>query len=66
MTLTQYMAQRGELPLETNLIVRRGGQSQEYRSTHAISGISESDREKINQVRGMLTLYREVALKDFP
>jgi hypothetical protein len=66
MTLSQYLAEKGELPLETTLTVQRGQQSQELRCTHELQQLSETDRETIQEVRGMLELYRDVALKDFP
>ena len=66
MTLDQHIATMGELPLETTLTVRRGEQAQEYRSTHELDELAPLDRKKMDEVRGMLTLYREVPLKEFP
>ena len=66
MTLVQYMAARGELPLECTLLVGQGENTQRYRSTFAVAELSETDRKKIDGIRSMLALYREVPLKEFP
>jgi hypothetical protein len=66
MTLNRHIAQRKELPLETTLIMHRGEESDEYRSTHALEELTDADQEKIKEVRGMLALYPEVRLNKFP
>ncbi len=66
MTLSQHVTSRGELPLEKTLTFQRGKTSWEYRSTHTVDEMTEADREKIEEVRGMLVLYRAVNLKEFP
>lgn len=66
MTLNQHIAAMGELPLETTLTLRRGGQSEKFRSTHALDPLTPTDRNKIDEVRGMLKLYRDVDFKEFP
>ena len=66
MTLSHHIATMGELPLETTLTLSRGEQSEEFRSTHQLDQLTPLDRKKIDEVRGMLTLYREVDLKEFP
>jgi hypothetical protein len=66
MTLNHHIAAMGELPLETTLTLRRSEQAEEFRSTHELDQLTPVDRKKIDEVRGMLTLYREVDLKEFP
>jgi hypothetical protein len=66
MTLNNHIAMMGELPLETTLTVRHGEKFDDYRSTHELDELTPLDRKRIDEVRGMLTLYREVELKQFP
>ncbi len=66
MTLNQYVMSKGELPLETTLTVRRGENVQRFRATHALAELTDADRKRIHEVQGMLMLYREVTLKEFP
>jgi hypothetical protein len=66
MTLNRHIAGAKELPLETTLTVHRGEQTDEYRSTHTLEELTDDDKEKIKEVRGMLALYKEVGLSDFP
>lgn len=65
MTLSHHVASMGELPLETTLTITRGEQSEEFRSTHELDQLTQLDRKKIDEVRGMLTRYREVDPKEF-
>lgn len=66
MTLNDYIAAQGKLPLETTLTLRGEGGNQRYRATHQLTALSGADRKEIQAVRGMLTLYREVGPKEFP
>lgn len=66
MTLSQYIAAKGELPMETTLTLRRENQRQEFRSTLELEELTEEDKKKIDEVREMLVLYREVDLNQFP
>jgi hypothetical protein len=66
MTLHQEFASRGELPLELTLTITGSKQTEQYRATHAIGDLADSDREVIQEVRGYLALYRQVDLKTFP
>lgn len=66
MTLNDHLTAAGELPQKTTLTLQLGNAKKEYRSTHELSELNDSDRKKIDEVRGMLTLYREVPLKEFP
>ncbi|MFK8112331.1 MAG: hypothetical protein AB8B91_09015 [Rubripirellula sp.] len=63
MTLYGHIAKQGEVPLATTLTIHRGGTEEDFRSTHEITALSSKDRGRIDEVRGMLTLYQEVALK---
>ncbi len=66
MTLHQEFASRGELPLELTLTITGSKQTEQYRATHAIGDLADSEREVIQEVRGYLALYRQVDLKTFP
>lgn len=69
MTLNHHLAAQAEVPLETTLTLHRGDESQEYRSTHVLEELEEvssEDRKRIQEVRGMLAVYRQVEMKDFP
>jgi hypothetical protein len=66
MTLNDHITAAGELPLKTTLTLQLRNAKKEYRSTHELSELNDSDRKEIDEVRGMLTLYREVPLKEFP
>jgi hypothetical protein len=69
MTLNSYVAALAELPHETRLTLRRGEESQEFRSTHDLVELSEiagDDQKRIDEVRGMQAVYRHVEIKDFP
>lgn len=66
MTLSEHIAAKSELPLETTLTVHRGADTTFYRSTHEVETLTDNDRKQINEVRGMLQLYRDVDLNDFP
>ncbi|TWU46221.1 hypothetical protein Poly51_56170 [Rubripirellula tenax] len=66
MTLNDRLTSSGEIPLETTLTIKRGEQTNEYRTTTTIDGLADRDRTAIDEVRGMMTLYKEVAAGDFP
>ncbi|WP_442505905.1 hypothetical protein SH528x_004720 [Novipirellula sp. SH528] len=63
MTLSQRIATDGKIPKETTLTIRRGVNTDRFRSQHAfISTLSEADRKQIDEIGGMLALYHEVPL----
>ncbi|MCH1494932.1 MAG: hypothetical protein L7U72_06860 [Rubripirellula sp.] len=69
MTLNQHLADRGEIPLETTLLLKRDSGTQEYRSTLAIepfNNLNETDQKKIQEAAGMRAIYKQVDLKSFP
>ena len=67
MTMNRQIAVDGRMPLETTLTIHRIGHRNTFRSTHElIERISHADRSRIDEVGGMLALYREVGLSDFP
>jgi hypothetical protein len=66
MTLNDHITASGQLPLKTSLTLQLLDVRKEYRSTHELSELNDSDRKEIAQVRGMLALYRDVPLKKFP
>ncbi len=67
MTLNDRVTASGQIPLETRLTIRRAIMSDRYRSTHdLVELLSESDRKVIKEVGGMLALYKEVPLDQFP
>jgi hypothetical protein len=66
MILHQKLAANGELPLELTLTIAGSKQTEQYRSTHSVSGVADSERELMNEVRGYQALYRQVELKAFP
>jgi hypothetical protein len=66
MALYDAIARAGEVPMETTLSVTRKDKVDEYRSQHELLELTNQDRQKIDEVQGMLTLYKEVALTEFP
>ena len=66
MTLNQHIMAAGEIPLEVMLTRRYEDKSQEFRLTLEIDEMRPGDREKINEVIGMLNLYKTVQPKEFP
>ncbi len=67
MSLNDRVTASGQIPLETRLTIRRALTSDRYRSTHVlVELLSESDRRSINEIGGMLALYKEVPLDQFP
>ena len=65
MSLGFKIASMGELPLQTNLTIRRGDQVQSFRSTATIGVLAAEDRSKIEEVRSMMSLYPQVSWKEF-
>ena len=67
MALNQRITSASQLPHETRLTIRRGLLTDRYRSTHElVERVSESDKARVNEVGGMLALYKEVPLEQFP
>jgi len=67
MTLSDHLTARGELPLETTLTLHHGEEAAEYRSTHRLEeSLSDTDRRRIEEVKGMMKLYQKVAFQQFP
>jgi hypothetical protein len=66
MTLNDHIALAGELPAETILVLHLDDAKKQYRSTQELTEVSAADRKKIDEVRGMLALYRPVRPKEFP
>lgn len=66
MTLGDHLRTIGLMPLETTLAIQRGGQIDEYRSRVVISDIDATDEAAIKQTAGMMSLFREVPLDEFP
>lgn len=62
MTLGSHIAAAGEIPLETQLKITRGDETTSFRSTATIGKLSDEDRETISDLRGRLSLYRDVPL----
>jgi hypothetical protein len=71
MTLNSHIAAKGEIATESTLTLIRGNAGAEnqrtrYRSTNQIGELEASDRTSIEEIRGLLALYRQVPLKEFP
>ncbi|MCP4885129.1 MAG: hypothetical protein GY904_00735 [Planctomycetaceae bacterium] len=66
MTLSDHITQRGEIPLETTLTLKTRKSNEQYRSTHLLEDLSTVDRQKIAEVRGMISLYQNVDFEAFP
>lgn len=66
MTLNDRITSAGEIPLETTLSLTRGDRTDEYRSVMTIGEITPADQTAMKEVQGMMTLYKNVALVDFP
>ena len=69
MTLNQHLADRGEIPLETILMLKRDSGTQEYRSTleiESVTNLNETDLKRVQEAAGMRAIYMQVDLKSFP
>ncbi len=67
MTLNDQIAAARKLPLDTTLTITRDGKIESYRSTLQLTeSLSNDDRSQIKEIRGMLSLYRDVTLEEFP
>ncbi|TWT69796.1 hypothetical protein [Crateriforma conspicua] len=66
MSVHQQLQGNNRLPLRTTMTVRRGSDSQTLTATHTRHALNSSDLKRIDEVAGMLTLFKEVDLKDFP
>lgn len=67
MTLNDHLTQVKMLPLETTRTIQRGQVLEKMRSTIELSeSLSDDDRVRIDEVRGMMALYRDVTLPEFP
>ena len=69
MTLNQHLADRGEIPLETILMLKRDSGTQEYRSTleiESVTNLNETDLKRVQEAAGMRAIYKQVDLKSFP
>lgn len=67
MTLSQAIAAQDRLPLELTLEVQRGATKVSYRSVHTVEKkLSDEDRRRIDEVSGMIALYTDLPLKEFP
>lgn len=66
MTLHQHIASVGEVPLETTLSITRQGKVEEFRSRHQFVDLTDDDRSQIDEVRGMMAVYKTVGFAEFP
>ncbi|MCG8650983.1 MAG: hypothetical protein MI861_14180 [Pirellulales bacterium] len=67
MKLNQAIAAGQTLPRNITLHVTRNGHRETFRSTIEMSpSLDASDRKRIDEIRGMLQLYRHVPLANFP
>ncbi len=67
MTLNDRLTRDNRLPLELTRTITRGTDIEVHRKTHQlIEELTDSDREQINQIQSMMTLYRQVPLAEFP
>ncbi len=66
MTLGDHLRTIGMIPDKTTLLLRRGNQIDHYVSRVTLGDVIESDRVVIKQTAGMITLFREVTLEEFP
>lgn len=67
MTMYRQIADDGRVPTQTILTIAQPGGDERFNSTNElIERISQADRNLIDEVGGMLALYREVSLREFP
>jgi hypothetical protein len=67
MTLNDSITRDNRLPLELTRTVTRGAVADVHRKTHQLTEtLTDGDRDQINQVQSMMTLYRQVPLSEFP
>ncbi len=66
MLMNSQIAADGRIPLETSLQVRQGTTTTDYRSRHEVTfALTTADRDRINEIAGMMALYKEVPLTEF-
>lgn len=61
----EQIRQLGRLPVQTNLVRKSADSTQAMRATHQRGTIAEQHRRRINEVAGMMTLYKSVDLDSF-
>lgn len=67
MSLNDAMTSDNKVPLVLTRTITNKGVVQRHRQKNEVAeSLSEEDRVKINEIRGMLSLYREVDLNEFP
>jgi hypothetical protein len=65
MLMNSQIAADGRIPLQTELHVQQGNETANYRSTHEITyALNSADRDRIDEVAGMMALYQEVPLAE--
>lgn len=66
LTLGQYLAEAGQLPLAMDLEVRNGLRKERYRAHHlVVERLSDTDRKQIQELGRDLAQCEEVPLEDF-
>ncbi len=66
MTLSDRLTADGVIPLAMTLTIERREKIETYRTTMSIEEPTRADQSAIEEVRGMMTLYREVPLTEIP
>ncbi len=66
MTLNQHIMFAGEIPDEVILTRHQGKKTEEFHLKLEVQQMLPADRQKIEEVQGMMTLYKSVEPKEFP
>ena len=67
MTMNRQIADDGRIPKQITLTIQQLGGDKTFNQTNElIERISQADRNLIDEIGGMLALYREVSLREFP
>ena len=65
MALGQHLASLGVLPEETFLTIRKNGTSERFRSMAVIEKVTNQDRQMIQDIQGMASLFEAVSFERF-
>ncbi|MGB7347319.1 MAG: hypothetical protein WBD20_24065 [Pirellulaceae bacterium] len=65
--LNERIAAAGQMPDQLELEINRHGQTSRYKSKHILDNkLTDEDRKRINEASGMIALFTDTPLKDFP
>ncbi len=66
MAIHERVQSKGRIPSHTKVTVEQPNGLQEYSATHEMKPLTGNDELRIDEAAGMLVLYKEVPLSEFP